>query len=203
MHEYSIRSVCLGDAEDATGILAIYAPFVRDTPVTFEYEVPSLDMFTQRIKSIASSYPYLVCERKGVIVAYAYASRHMERAAYGWDVQTSVYAAPEVIGSGIARSVYAALFDLLIVCGYCNAYAIITLPNPRSVRFHERAGFVPAGVHHNTGYKAGVWHDVIWMEKILAPHSVSPVLPRSVSALELSGKALPHRTPSAGGRDCA
>ena len=178
MREYSIRSVRPGNTEDAASVLAIYAPFVRDTPVTFEYEVPSLATFTQRIASIASVYPYLVCERDGLIAAYAYASRHMERAAYGWDVQTSVYAAPEAMGSGMARSLYNSLFDLLVACGYYNAYAIITLPNPRSIRFHERAGFVPAGVHHNTGYKAGVWHDVVWMEKTLAPHVVSPALPR-------------------------
>ena len=184
MRDYSLRFVRPDDKEDAAAILAIYAPFVLDTPVTFECEAPSLDAFTRRIQNIALAYPYLVCERGGVIMAYAYASRHMERAAYGWDVQTSVYAAPDARGSGMARSLYGALFDLLTLCGYCNAYAIITLPNPRSVRFHEQAGFASAGIHHHTGYKAGAWHDVIWMEKTLASRAVPPAAPRAIAALD-------------------
>lgn len=183
MKEFAIRFVRPGDAGDAAGILAVYAPFVRDTPVTFEYTVPSAEEFMKRIHGIGSVYPYLVCERDGDILAYAYASRHMERAAYAWDVQTSVYAAPEARGTGAARALYAGLFGLLEELGYCNAYAVITVPNPRSERFHASFGFVPAGVHHKSGYKGGAWHDVAWMEKPLAPHADMPAPPRSIGSL--------------------
>ncbi len=177
-----IRFVRPGEA-DAKGILAVYAPFVRDTAITFEYDVPSAGTFAERISGIAATYPYLVCERDGEVLAYAYAARHMERAAYAWDVQTSVYAAPEVQGTGMARALYAALFALLARLGYVNAYAIITLPNPKSIRFHESFGFGPAGVHHNAGYKGGAWHTITWMEKPLAPPAQDPVPPRPVAAL--------------------
>ncbi|SBW09701.1 GCN5-related N-acetyltransferase [uncultured delta proteobacterium] len=188
MKDRAIRFVRPGDARDAAGILAIYAPFVRDTPVTFEYTVPSIEEFTKRIEGIASVYPYLVCERDGEILAYAYASRHMERAAYAWDVQTSVYAAPDARGTGVARALYASLFRLLEELGYCNAYAVIAVPNPRSERFHASFGFVPAGVHHKSGYKGGAWHDVAWMEKTLAPHADTPVPPRPVTALDAAAR---------------
>ncbi|MCC8194438.1 MAG: N-acetyltransferase family protein [Deltaproteobacteria bacterium] len=183
MRESAIRFVRPGDRRDAAAILGIYAPFVRDTTVSFEYSVPTLEDFMSRIQGIASVYPYVVREREGEILAYAYASRHLERAAYGWDVQTSVYAAPEARGTGEAGSLYAALFDLLAGLGYVNAYAIITLPNPVSVRFHEKSGFVAAGVHHNSGYKAGAWHDVAWMEKRLISHAGRPEPPLPVGSL--------------------
>ena len=184
MHGPTIRLVRPGLWEDASDILRIYTPFVQNTPVTFEYDVPRLEDFTHRIETVASVYPYLVCEHHGIVTAYAYASRHMERAAFGWDVQTSIYAEPEARGTAVPRTLYAALFDLLVELGYYNAYVIITLPNPRSVRFHEAAGFAQAGVHHKTGYKGGKWHDVVWMEKSLAPHCGAPTPPRPVSALD-------------------
>lgn len=172
------------DSGDAGGVLAIYAPFVRDTAITFEYEVPAEQAFADRIDGIASTYPYLVYERAGTVVAYAYASRHMERAAYAWDVQTSAYAAPEVRGKGVARALYTALFTLLGKLGYCNAYAIITTPNPRSERFHASFGFVPAGVHSKSGYKLGVWHDIAWMQKNLGDYPANPEPPKPVSSLD-------------------
>ena len=183
MKDRTIRLV-RPDANDAARILAIYAPFVRDTTVTFEYDVPSVAEFTRRIETIASMYPYLVSESEGRITAYAYASRHMERAAYSWDVQTSVYAAPEARGTGMAKALYACLFGFLAELGYCNAYAVITQPNPRSMRFHESFGFTPAGVHHASGYKLGAWHDVAWMEKRIAEHPGKLSLPRPVSGLD-------------------
>lgn len=179
----AIRFVQPG-AADADGILAIYGPFIRETAVTFEYEVPETVDFARRIGSIMAKYPYLVHEEGGKILAYAYASLHMERAAFAWDVQTSVYAAPEARATGVARALYSGLFAMLAALGYCNAYAVITLPNPRSVRFHESFGFAQAGVHYKAGYKAGSWHDVGWMQKKLAEYPLEPEPPRPVSALD-------------------
>ncbi len=183
MHDFRIRFV-RQDQTDADAILAVYAPYVRDTVITFECEVPDREDFAGRIKGIAARYPYLVGEREGKLLAYAYASRHMERAAYAWDAQVSVYAAPEAQGTGLARALYACLFGFLAELGYCNAYAIITLPNPRSMRFHESFGFLPAGVHRKSGYKHGAWHDVAWLQKQLAEYPGEPLPPRPVNALD-------------------
>ena len=107
----------------------------------------------------------------------------MERAAYAWGVQVSVYAEPEARGSGAARALYNCLFAMLEELGFCTAYALITLPNERSVRFHESFGFVPAGVHHKAGYKLGTWLDVAWLEKCFGRYDAEPAAPRPVSAL--------------------
>ena len=74
-------------AADAAALLEIYAPYVRETTITFEYETPGKETFAGRIEAIAAEYPYLVCEIDGRIAAYAYGHRHMERAAYQWNVK--------------------------------------------------------------------------------------------------------------------
>ncbi len=170
--------------EDAPSILTIYAPYVRDTAISFEYEPPLLPVFTARMAGIMETYPYLVCEREGRILAYAYATRHMERQAYAWDVQTSIYASPDARRKGVGRALYVALFTLLRALGYYNAYAIITLPGTGSVEFHRSMGFTDAGVHRRSGYKFGTWHDVAWMEKHLLETGASVVPPGRMADLD-------------------
>ncbi|MDR2450610.1 MAG: GNAT family N-acetyltransferase [Candidatus Accumulibacter sp.] len=161
-------------AEDARALLAIYAPYVENTPVSFEYEVPSPQAFAQRIAQTSTIHPYLVCEVNGIPAAYAYASRHMERAAYRFDVQTSIYAAPEHHGRRIGTALYGCLFELLAKLGYYNAYAVIAVPNEKSLRLHESMGFVPLCVCPGTGYKFSAWHDVAWLGKTLIGRELAP-----------------------------
>lgn len=89
---------------DAPALLEIYREYI-DTPITFEYALPSEDEFKDRIRSISEFFPYLVLEDdSGVIVGYAYAHRHMERAAYQWNAELSIYLSlsrlPEKAGGG-------------------------------------------------------------------------------------------------------
>ena len=163
---FQIRLATAGDAID---ILRIYEPFVRDTAITFETEVPSVDEFAQRIKGIRRRYPYLVCCLDGVIVGYAYASRHRERQAYDYDVDVSIYVSPQYHGTGAAELLYQKLFRILTELGYCHAYAGYTVPNEKSRKFHEKFGFTPVGTYRSTGYKRGSWHDVAWLEKSVNP----------------------------------
>ena len=109
MEGYGIR---LARLEDARALLSIYAPYVTGTSVTFEYEAPSLEEFTGRVKSILADYPYLVCERGGEIVGYAYAHRYKERAAYQWDAELSVYLNEMHHGRGVGRALYGALIEM-------------------------------------------------------------------------------------------
>lgn len=160
----SIRSAT---PADAAAILAIYAPYITDTVMTFETEVPALTDFTARVASILSGYPYLVCEADGRIVGYAYASQHRARAAYRYSVDVSIYIAPEYHRQGIGRLLYTALFEQLKARGFYTAYAGITLPNEKSVGLHKALGFTEAGTFHRVGYKANQWLDVIWLEKAL------------------------------------
>jgi phosphinothricin acetyltransferase len=170
----------LATADDADALLAIYAAYIDHTAITFEYEAPSRGEFAGRIRSILAQLPWLVHEQDGRVTGYAYASRHRDRVAYQWSVETSVYIHPDCHRQGIARSLYEALFALLRQQGYHNAYAGITLPNPKSEQFHQSMGFVPVGVYQKVGYKLGCWHDVGWYHLTLQPHAEHPVAPRPV-----------------------
>ena len=159
---------------DAAAILAIYAPYVENTTVSFELPAPSLVEFTARIAEICAEYPYLVAEENGVIVGYAYAHRHKERAAYGWNAELSVYLAPDFQGRGIGKRLYRALMELLARQNVRNVYGCVTMPNEKSAALHHSLGFTDAGIWHNSGFKFGAWRDVAWFEKAILAYSVPP-----------------------------
>lgn len=168
--------------DDAASLAEIYRPYVEKTSITAEYTPPSADEFRSRIAKITSMYPYLVYLREGIIVAYAYANRQQERAAYQWNVDCSVYVAEKFRSQGIGRKLYSVLFPLLVEQHIQNLYAVISLPNEPSVRLHKEFGFVPVGIFHQTMYKFGQWFDTIHMEKQLGGHekTPNPVLPASI-----------------------
>ena len=162
--EMLIRPAALADAPD---ILQIYAPYIQNTVITFETEVPGIEQFTARIEAIKSKYPYLVCEADGKMAGYAYAAKHSERAAYKYSVDVSIYVDPNYQHRGIGKALYFNLFEALKSYDYYTAYACITLPNEKSVCLHKTFGFHEVGIWHNVGYKNGSWLDVIWLEKPL------------------------------------
>lgn len=163
--------------EDAEAVLAIYAPYILDTAITFETIVPSLKEFTERIEQYTRKYPWLVAEEEGKIIGYAYAGKHRDREAYQWCVESSVYINKDFHGRGIAKALYERLFELLKASGFINVYAGITQPNEPSNRLHERMGFTPVGIYKRIGYKLGQWHDVLWMSLSLEEHRLSPEEP--------------------------
>ena len=173
-----IRLATVSDSKD---ILDIYAPFIEETTISFETEVPAIDEFSHRIETILKQYPFLVYEFENKIVGYAYASRHKERAAYAYNADVSVYFLPEYHGSGKAYSLYHCLFLLLDKLGYKNAYAGCAEPNIKTRKFHEKFGFKLIGTCHKTGFKFGKWHDVSWFEKTISEHDGNPgrVMPMS------------------------
>ena len=171
----------LADALDAEAIADIYAPSVAASAVSFEAEPPSADEMRQRITETTVTYPWLVCERDGLVTGYAYATRHRIRAAYQWCVETSVYVHSDFQHHGIARGLYTSLFAILTAQGFVNAYAGITLPNARSVALHEKLGFLPLTVYRGTGFKIGEWYDVGWWHLIISPHPASPAPPKPLA----------------------
>lgn len=166
----------LANGADVPAMLAIYAPYVRETAYSFEYEVPSLENFAGRLTNIGASFPWLVCEERGSgkILGYAYAAPAFERAAYMWDADLSVYIAPEAHHCGIGRRFYALLEDILGQQGYHNIYALVSGCNAPSVAFHRAVGYELMCVMPKTGFKFGVWHDMNWFAKRLSP-PVDPV----------------------------
>lgn len=156
-------------ARDAGRCAAIYAPYVRDTVISFEEVPPDEPEMRRRIEDLSARYPWLVAEADGRIVGYAYASPHRERAAYRWAVDVAVYLDPDHRARGIGRALYEDLFDRLAAQSLRTAVAGIALPNPASVALHERLGFELVGVYRRIGYKLGAWHDVAWYQRALAP----------------------------------
>jgi phosphinothricin acetyltransferase len=172
------RVVRLATGDDATGVQAIYAPFVADTAVSFEVDVPTVDEIRLRIECALVRWPWLVCDDGGTVAGYAYGSLHSERAAYQWSANVSVYVAASRRRGGVGRALYTALLRLLVQQGFYNAYGGITLPNAASVRLHEGLGFVPVGVYRNVGFKLGAWHDVGWWQLALPAAAGNPSPPR-------------------------
>ena len=162
------------EIQDSASLLAVYAHYVEHTTVSFETEVPSLGEFSRRVEAVSKEYPFLVCLDGETICAYAYASRHRERAAYRYDVDVSVYVKHGLLGRGVGSALYEALFEALARREAYNAYAGVALPNERSLALHRKFGFQPVGVFHRTGYKFGQWHDVMWLEKRLKEDGIAP-----------------------------
>ena len=152
---------------DVPAILDIYAPYVTDTTITFEYDVPTQEEFMDRFRRITADFPWIVWEENGEILGYAYACRPFERAAYSWCAEPSIYLKPKAQGKGIGRKLYEALEELLKLQGYRVLLALITGENFGSLRFHEKLGYCSAGELIGCGYKFGKWLSVFWMEKQL------------------------------------
>jgi L-amino acid N-acyltransferase YncA len=174
-----IRVVSHTDADD---ILAIYAPIVRDTTISFEVDTPSREEMQKRI--LLSTLPWLVLETDQKVRAYAYASPHRSRIAYQWSVDVSVYVDSQAYRRGYGRRLYQTLFGILRAQGYYTAYAGIALPNEASVRLHEAVGFRMIGMYRNVGYKLGRWRDVGWWELALRHYDQLPKPPRNFKELE-------------------
>lgn len=165
------------NVEDAEELLSIYAPYVRDTAISFEYEVPSLSDFQERIRNISARLPYIKAVANHDILGYAYADSFHDRKAYDWSVETTVYVRQDVRRSGVGRLLYDTLEGMLRRIGILNMNACIAVPqgedshlNRDSFHFHEKMGFRLVGTFHNSGYKFDTWYDMIWMEKMIGEH---------------------------------
>lgn len=167
----------VAEMRDAAAILAIYAPNVRDSFISFELEPPTLAEMRERIEGTLETHPWLVCDVDGGVGGYAYGSRHRDRLAYQWSADVSCYVRPDARGRGIGKALYSALLDILAAQGFRNAYAGIALPNAPSVRLHESVGFVPVGTYREVGFKQGAWRDVGWWHRRLGDLGSDPAAP--------------------------
>lgn len=168
--------------EDASRLREIYAPYIEHTAITFEYDCPSVADFSERIKTILKKYPYLVAEKEGQIVGYAYASPfHNDRTAYQWAVEASIYIDQGYHGQGIGKLLYEALEAALRAQGVLNVNVAIAyaeegdpyLPKD-SERFHEHMGYRRVGIFERCGFKFNRWYGILWMEKPLGAHTSTP-----------------------------
>ena len=174
--------------DDAPALLAIYAPYVEKTAISFEYEVPSVEEFRSRMETISQRYPYLVAEDEaGQILGYAYTHTFIAREAYDRCAETTIYLALDARRHGLGKRLYRAIEDLSRAQGIYNLYACIGEPQgegdeyltDNSIRFHEHLGFRRIGVFRRCGYKFGRWYDMSWAEKLLGepPKAPEPIIP--------------------------
>jgi L-amino acid N-acyltransferase YncA len=161
-------------AADAAACADIYAPYVRDTAITFELDAPSAEQMASRIVSAANTHAWLVAARGGRVIGYAYAGPYKERAAYRWSCEVSVYLELGLRRTGAGSALYTALFDGLAGRGYRMAVAGMTLPNDASEGLHRALGFEPIGVYRRIGWKFERWHDVAWLQRPLVEVDAPP-----------------------------
>ena len=175
---------------DAPRLRAIYDYYVRHTAITFDYETPTPDEFAGRMRAVMARWPYLVVQDGDAVMGYAYAGPFKDRAAYDWSCEMTIYLDHEAQHRGLGRILYGALEDALKGMGILNLYACIGVPERddeyltrNSEGFHAHLGYRTVGTFHRCGYKFGRWYDMIWMEKIVAPHEPDqpPVRPYAPS----------------------
>jgi L-amino acid N-acyltransferase YncA len=159
---------------DAAACAAIYAPHVEGSAVSFEERAPDAAEMGARIERYGAGHAWLVAEREGEVIGYAYATAFNERPAYRWSAYVSVYVGEEARGEGVGRSLYEALFERLRWRGFRMACAGITLPNEASCGLHESLGFGLVGINREIGWKQGAWRDVSWYQLELAPAGEGP-----------------------------
>ncbi|MGN0708317.1 MAG: GNAT family N-acetyltransferase [Faecalibacterium sp.] len=143
---------------DAAEILEIYNWYVQNHTATFQITPSTLEEYETWVDRTNAVAPLLLArDAQGHLLGYACAHRWHEREAFDWDVESTVYCAPQARGLGVGEALYTALLELLRRMGYWNVYALLADPNPASERFHEKFGFVCTGRTPHTGYKLGRW----------------------------------------------
>ena len=172
---------------DAEALVAIYAPYILKTAITYEYEIPTIAEFARRIETYSAKYPYLVAELDGIPVGYAYACPLGSRPAFDWSVETAIYIREDCKGMGIGKALYQKLEAILQIMGIRTmtaAVASVDHEDPyltnASISFHLRMGFTPVGTFHNAGCKFGRWYDLTWLEKQIGAYEDEPPHPRTV-----------------------
>lgn len=158
---------------DARAIAAIYAASVATGIATFDLEAPSVAATADKMAGIvAKGWAYLVAERDGTVVGYAYAAQYRDRPAYAATCENSIYVADDHQGQGIGKALLAALVDASTTCGFRQMLAVIS--EPSSVTFHEKFGFRQTGHMHAVGRKFGRWLDTWYMQRELGEGDTTP-----------------------------
>ncbi|OQA22152.1 MAG: Phosphinothricin N-acetyltransferase [Firmicutes bacterium ADurb.Bin354] len=167
--EFKIRDV---EEKDAARLVEIYSHYITDTAVSFEYTVPTVEEFAERIRKIKAKYPYLVCEKNGVVLGYVYAGRYNPREAYNWTVTTSIYVDKDCHRQGVGAMLYDALEERLKEAGIVNLLAGIAYCETEdeylthdSVKFHLKSGYEQVARIKTVGKKFNRWYDLLWMQK--------------------------------------
>jgi L-amino acid N-acyltransferase YncA len=150
--------------DDAAACVAIYLPYVENTVISWEIDVPSVDEMASRIASAQEAHEWLVLEQDGQVIAFAYGHALNRLPSHQWSVEAGIYVSGDHRRGGSGRTLYAEVLRRLAERGYRQAFAGITQPNEASNSFHRSFGFKDVGLHRRVLWKHGSWHDVAWMQ---------------------------------------
>lgn len=173
-------------AADIPGIQAIYAWYVERTAITYECAAPDEAEFRRRVAEVTARYPWLVAEQDGRVAGFAYAHRFVDREAYDWTAETTIYVSPDARKRGVGAALYTALEKALARMGVLNLYAKVAWPDREdeyltrnSAQFHAHWGYREVGRLTRCGYKFGRWYSLSLMEKMIGEHvpDQPPVIP--------------------------
>ncbi|OBK47370.1 GNAT family N-acetyltransferase [Mycobacterium sp. 1081908.1] len=160
----SIGVVRPATPHDAAACVAIYRPYVLDTAISWELEVPTVAEMAARIAAAREKHEWLVLERDERVVGFSYGHALNRMPSHRWSVETGIYVDPDHQRAGGGRTLYTRLLRRLVERGYRQALAGITQPNEASNGFHRSFGFQQAGLYRRVEWKHGRWHDVAWMQ---------------------------------------
>jgi len=162
--EASSSGVRPASARDAGACLAIYRPYVQNTAISWEIDVPTADEMAARIGGLRATHDWLVLERDDQIIGFAYGQPLKRLAAFQWSAETGIYVDVHHHRAGGGRELYTQLLRRLTERGYRQAFAGITQPNEASNGFHRSFGFQDAGLYRRVAWKHDSWHNVAWMQ---------------------------------------
>jgi phosphinothricin acetyltransferase len=184
---------------DAEALVMIYAPYVLNTAITYEYVIPTPEEFAQRIQTYSRKHPYLVAEIQGIPVGYAYACPLGSRPAFDWAVETAIYVREDCRGMGVGKALYEKLEAILKVMGIRTVTAAVASVDHEdpyltdaSIRFHLTMGYTPVGTFHNAGCKFGRWYDLTWLEKAIGSYESDPPAVKSMDEIRETAVRILH-----------
>ncbi|WP_199553644.1 GNAT family N-acetyltransferase [Sandaracinobacteroides hominis] len=163
---FTSDSVRAASRADAAACAEIYRPHVEHGTATFETEAPDVGEMEARIgRCLERGWPWLVAERDGEMIGYAYCTQFRDRAAYRHTAENSVYVRSELAGQGVGRLLMQALLPEARASGFQQLIAVIgDSGNAGSIGLHRAFGFRDAGVMTEVGCKFGRWIDVVFMQ---------------------------------------
>ncbi len=154
-------------SSDAARIRDIYNYYIANTVMTFETDMLSEENVLQRIRKYTPFYPWYVSEIDGNVIGYAYASEFVERSAYKYTSEITIFIDHKYTRSGSGKVLFTQLIDDMKKLGYAALVSIIAVPNVPSVQLHRSFGFEKVGHLRKVGYKLNHWIDVEYWELLL------------------------------------
>jgi phosphinothricin acetyltransferase len=160
---------------DADRIAAIYAHHVAHGTASFDTSPRTSEATADKIAQCEQqAWPFIVAERDGMVIGYAYATQFRDRPAYASTCENSIYIDPAAIGVGLGTLLLQALIDASVQAGFRQMIAVVGGAEPASIALHQKMGFREAGRMRSVGRKHGRWLDTVYLQVALGEGDTTP-----------------------------